>query len=162
TAVIFALRGAAPVLSLDVVYVLAVLPIAVAFGMAFAVPVAVVSMLAFNWFFLPPVHSFTLRDSENWVALAVFVVTAVVVSHLAPREKRKAAEASRREREAALVADVSATLLGADHVQGVLREIAEATASVLGVERVHIEVGSLRRGGPGERAYPLEVRRTRV
>src|SRR5215217_5146409 len=112
TAVIFALRGAAPVLSLGVIYVLAVLPIAVAFGMTFAVPVAMLSALAFNWFFLPPEHSLTLRDSENWVGLAVFLVTAVVVSHLATREKRKAAEAEQREREAALVADVSATLLG--------------------------------------------------
>jgi two-component system sensor histidine kinase KdpD len=162
TAAIFALRGAAPVLSLGVIYVLAVLPIAVAFGMTFAVPVAMLSALAFNWFFLPPEHSLTLRDSENWVGLAVFLVTAVVVSHLARREKRKAAEAEQREREAALVADVSATLLGADHVQDVLRKIGEETASVLGLERAHIEVESIRRGGHGERAHALEVRGTRV
>ena len=40
-------------------------------------------MLAFNFFFLPPVHTFTLDDSRNWFALAVFLVTAVVVSELA-------------------------------------------------------------------------------
>ena len=40
-------------------------------------------MLAFNFFFLPPVHTLALRDSENWFALAVYLVTAVVVSDLA-------------------------------------------------------------------------------
>ena len=72
-----------PVLSLGVLYVFAVLPVAVAFGLVYAGLVSVASMLAFNWFFLPPVHTFTLSDSRNWFALAVYLVTAVVVSGLA-------------------------------------------------------------------------------
>jgi two-component system sensor histidine kinase KdpD len=47
-------------------------------------------MLAFNWFFLPPKHTFSLADSENWVALAVYLVTAVVVSELAALARRRA------------------------------------------------------------------------
>ena len=54
TASIFALDSFAPVLSLGVLYVFAVLPVAVLFGLAYALPVSVASMLAFNWFFLPP------------------------------------------------------------------------------------------------------------
>jgi two-component system, OmpR family, sensor histidine kinase KdpD len=46
-----------------------------------------VSMLAFNWFFLPPTHTLQLHDSENWVALAVYLVTAVSVSWLAARRR---------------------------------------------------------------------------
>ena len=42
-------------------------------------------MLAFNWFFLPPVHTFTLADSTNWFALLAYSATAVVVSELAAR-----------------------------------------------------------------------------
>jgi two-component system, OmpR family, sensor histidine kinase KdpD len=87
-----------PVLSLGVLYVFAVLPVAVAWGLVYAVPVSVASMLAFNWFFLPPTHTFALRDSENWFALAVYLVTAVVVSDLAARARRRAAEAEQRER----------------------------------------------------------------
>jgi two-component system sensor histidine kinase KdpD len=49
-------------------------------------------MLAFNWFFLPPTHTFQLRDSENWVALAVYLGTAVSVSALATRQRRLARE----------------------------------------------------------------------
>src|SRR3989442_14298912 len=44
-------------------------------------------MLAFNFFFLPPTHTLQLRDSENWVALAVYLVTAVSVSWLAARRR---------------------------------------------------------------------------
>jgi two-component system, OmpR family, sensor histidine kinase KdpD len=60
-------------------------PIAVVWGRAYAIPVSVASMLAFNFFFLPPVHTLTLADRENWFALAVYLVTAVVVSDLAAR-----------------------------------------------------------------------------
>ena len=46
-------------------------------------------MLAFNFFFLPPLHTLALTDSGNWVALAVFVVTSVVVSELSTRARRR-------------------------------------------------------------------------
>ena len=97
TAAIFALKTVAPVLSLGVLYILAVLPIAIAFGLPYAVSVAVGSMLAFNFFFLPPLHTFELRDSADWVALGVLLVTAVVVSELATRGRRRAFAAAEAE-----------------------------------------------------------------
>src|SRR5436309_13081627 len=106
-----ALHPYVPVLSLGVLYVFAVLPVAVAWGLAYAIPVSVASMLAFNFFFLPPTHTFALRDNENWFALAVYLVTAVVVSELAARARRRAVEAEQREREAALLAQASDALL---------------------------------------------------
>jgi two-component system, OmpR family, sensor histidine kinase KdpD len=93
TGAVFALRPVAPVLSLGVLYLFAVLPVAVFWGLPYAVSVSVVSMLAFNFFFLPPTHTFRLADSENWVALAVYLVTAVSVSELAARARRRAGEA---------------------------------------------------------------------
>ena len=67
----------------------AVLPVAVFYGLGYALAVSIASMLAFNFFFLPPLHTLALTDSGNWVALAVFVVTAVVVSELATRARRR-------------------------------------------------------------------------
>ena len=104
TGAIFALRPIAPVLSLGVLYLFAVLPVAAVWGLWFGTVVSVVSMLAFNWFFLPPTHTFELRESENWVALAVYLVTAMSVSGLAARARRRAAEA-----EAALAALIDAS-----------------------------------------------------
>jgi K+-sensing histidine kinase KdpD len=97
TGVVFALKPVAPVLSLGVLYLFAVLPVAALWGLAYAAAVSVVSMLAFNFFFLPPTHTLRLADSENWVALAVYLVTAVSVSELAARARRRALEVRETE-----------------------------------------------------------------
>jgi two-component system, OmpR family, sensor histidine kinase KdpD len=89
TGAVFGLKAIAPVLGLSILYLLAVLPIAVLYGLWYALGVSIGSMLAFNFFFLPPLHTLALTDSENWVALAVFVITAVVVSELATRARRR-------------------------------------------------------------------------
>ena len=91
------LRPVAPVLSLGVLYVIAVVIVAVARGLAYAIPVSIASMLTFNFLFLPPVHTFALQESANWVALAVYLVTAVVVSELATRSRRLARKAVEAE-----------------------------------------------------------------
>ena len=100
TALLFALKPWVPVLSLGILYVLAVLPVAIVWGLPYAVAVAVASMLAFNFFFLEPVHTLSLADSRNWFALAVFLVTAIVVSELAARSRRRAEEAGLLAEEA--------------------------------------------------------------
>jgi two-component system sensor histidine kinase KdpD len=107
TGAVFALRPVAPVLSLGVLYVFAVLPVAVLWGIGFALPVAVLSMLVFNFFFLAPVHTLALHDAENWVALAVYLVTAVVVSQLAMLSRRRAAAALDAEVKTAVLRAVS-------------------------------------------------------
>jgi two-component system sensor histidine kinase KdpD len=93
TGAIELLKGHVPVLSLAVLYLLAIIPVAVAWGIVYAVGMAIGSMLAFNFFFLPPLYTLSLQDSRNWFALLVFLVTAVVVSELANRSRRRAEEA---------------------------------------------------------------------
>jgi two-component system sensor histidine kinase KdpD len=100
TATIAVLKPYVPVLSLPVLYELAVLPVAVLWGLWLATPVSIASMLAFNFFFLPPTHTFTLRDGANWAALAVFLVTALVVSVLATQARRRAQLAAEEALEA--------------------------------------------------------------
>ena len=156
TGAVYALEPAAPVLSLGVLYLFAVLPVAAIWGLRFAVAVSVVSMLTFNWRFLPPRHTFHLRDSENWVALAVYLVTAVSVSALAARARRRAAEAEQQRREAAFAAQVSALLLGRPSVESQLAEIAVHTADLLGVSHCWIELGSTRGQARKYRALLVE------
>ncbi len=146
-----------PVLSLGVLYLFAVLPIALIYGTEFAVFVSIASMLAFNWFFLPPVHTFTLADPRNWFALAVYLATAVVVSELAARARRRAAAAEQREREATLLAELATELLRGRGLEEELSEIATRAAAVLGVDAAEIELGPTRRPPKGSAPYPLEV-----
>jgi len=93
TGAIELLKGHVPVLSLAVLYLLAIIPVAVAWGLVYAVGTAIASMLAFNFFFVRPLYTFTIEDTKNWFALLVFLVTAVVVSELATRSRRRAEEA---------------------------------------------------------------------
>ena len=144
-----------PVLSLGVLYVFAVLPVAAAYGLGFALAVSVASMLAFNWFHLPPVHTFTLVDSENWFALAVYFATSVVVSELAARARRRAVSAEQRERESALLAELATELLRGREVGEELEQIAFRAAGVLGVESAAIELGAAKRPPAG--AVPLQL-----
>src|SRR5581483_10269292 len=117
TGLVYALDRVAPVLSLGAVYLLAVLPAALLWGLLYAVVASLASMAAFNVLFLPPLYSFTLADSENWVALAISMATAVVVSELAARARRRAAEAEQRSREQAALAEVATSLLSARDAQ---------------------------------------------
>jgi two-component system, OmpR family, sensor histidine kinase KdpD len=97
TVAVYGLSQVAPVLSLGGLYLFAVLPVAVFYGLAYALAVSVASMLAFNFFFLPPLHTFALTDSSNWIALAVYLATAVVVSELAALSRRRAIAAADAE-----------------------------------------------------------------
>jgi two-component system sensor histidine kinase KdpD len=147
-----------PVLSLGVLYIFAVLPIAVGYGLPLAVAVSVASMLAFNWFELPPVHSFTLAQSENWFALAVYLATSLVVSELAARVRRRASAAEQRERESALLAELATELLGGSELdRAELDAIAARAARVLGVESAEIELGPQHRPPSGYSPHPLEA-----
>ncbi|MGH3143573.1 MAG: sensor histidine kinase, partial [Gaiellales bacterium] len=157
TAAIAVLDNFIPVLSLGVLYVFAVLPIALVWGTAHAVVVAVASMLAFNFFFLAPVYTFTLADRSNWFALLVYVVTAVVVGSLASRARGQRAEAEQRELEASLLADIAAELLRGTRLEDELEHIEQRTATVHGVSSVRIALGGRVSEGTGEAPHPLAV-----
>src|SRR5215467_1772265 len=78
---------------------LAILIVSTYWGLLIAVLMSVAAMLAFNYFFLPPVGTFTIADPQNWVALFAFLCVAVMASHLSTRAKTKAMEALARRRE---------------------------------------------------------------
>src|ERR1043166_4227330 len=80
-------------------FLLAILFIAIAWGSKPALVASVLAMLSFNFFFLPPFHTFTIADPQNWVALAAFFITALAVGQLSARAKRRAEEAEARRVE---------------------------------------------------------------
>jgi two-component system, OmpR family, sensor histidine kinase KdpD len=154
SALIAVLEPHVPVLSLGVLYVFAVLPVAVLWGTPLALAVSVASMLAFNWYFLPPKHTLRLSDGANWLALAVYCGTAVVVGFLAARARRRSAEAEQRRREASVLADAAADLLRGTPEERALEKMAEPLAAALGVDALRIVPGA-QDPADGERAYPL-------
>jgi two-component system sensor histidine kinase KdpD len=146
-----------PVISLGGLYVFAVLPVAVLWGTAYAVGVAIASMLTFNFLFLPPLYSFTIADRRNWFALAVYVTTAIVVGGLAASARRRRDDAEQREREATLLADIAVELLRGTELEDDLGSIAARAADVLGVSSAQIVVGEPTAAHVDEAPYQMAV-----
>ena len=84
---------------LFVLYVLPVMLIAMKWGTGLATVTAVMSAVAFSYFYLEPYHTFAVSDLESLVALGVFFVTAVIVGQLAAQMRRKARESARLAEE---------------------------------------------------------------
>jgi two-component system sensor histidine kinase KdpD len=78
---------------------LIVLFAAAGWGSRPAVLAALLGVACFNFFFLPPFYTFTIADPQNWVALAAFLITALVAGELSSRAKRRAEEAEVGRRE---------------------------------------------------------------
>jgi two-component system sensor histidine kinase KdpD len=94
-------------------YLLAILGVSALWGLSISVFMSLVATLAYNYFFLPPIHTFTISDPQNWVALVTFLATSVLASDLATRARNQAAEANRRRREVERLYGFSQRLLSA-------------------------------------------------
>jgi two-component system, OmpR family, sensor histidine kinase KdpD len=92
-------------------------------GLRYAVVMAIVATAAFNFFFLPPVGTFTIADPQNWVALFVFLVTALVASNLAERARSEAEGAKQRRREVERLFSLSQRLLASENVLELLNAL---------------------------------------
>jgi K+-sensing histidine kinase KdpD len=81
------------------VFVLIVLFVATAWGSRPAVLASLFGVVCFNFFFLPPFGTFTIKDPDNWIAFFAFLITAVTAGQLSARARRRAKEAEAAKRE---------------------------------------------------------------
>jgi two-component system sensor histidine kinase KdpD len=119
-------------------YLLLVLVIASMWGFLEAALSSVLATLVFNFFFLPPVGTFTIADPQNWVALFSFLATSLIASRLSDRAKRRAHEAIERRQDVERLYAFSRAILLIDRTAsfpsqrlGKLIEIFELRAGVL-------------------------------
>ena len=126
TLLVYPLKTIAPVVSLGVVYIPAILLVSTVWGLGMGLVASLTSAVAFNFFQIPPLHRFTIADEENWVALAAFVIAAIVSSTVAGFARARAIEAERgREEAARAMADLAALARERDRMQA---EAVEAEA----------------------------------
>ena len=92
-------------------YVLAVLIVAAYWGLAESLVTSLAAVLCLNVFFIPPVLSITIADPQNWVALFVFMVTAVTASKLSAQASKQTAEARLRRVEVERLYQLSISLM---------------------------------------------------
>src|ERR1700688_1403164 len=80
-------------------FLLAILAVSALWGMVISVFMSVSAVLTLNYFFLPPVGTFSIADPQNWVALFVFLMTSIFGSQLSARMQKEADAAHSRRRE---------------------------------------------------------------
>ena len=97
-------------------FLLAILAVSAVWGMVVSALMSVAAMLAFNYYFLPPVGTFTVADPQNWVALFAFLVTAIVGSQLSGRIRKEARASNQRRRDIEKLYTLSQKLLGEGNV----------------------------------------------
>lgn len=113
-------------------FLLAVLVVSAIWGLRYAVFEALLSTLAYNYFFLPPVGTFTISEPGNWVALIAFLVTAVIGSELSEKARTEAAKSNRRRQELERLYVFSRRLLSSDDVLSLASVIPEEIVQVFG------------------------------
>jgi K+-sensing histidine kinase KdpD len=110
--------------TLGVVYLLGVVVVAIGWGFWSAAVTAVASTLAFDFFLIKPIGLLTVTDPRDWVALAVFLVIALLASTVADLARRALA-ADQRRREAELAAEMGRVVA---EQQAALRRVATLVA----------------------------------
>ncbi|WP_406055631.1 GAF domain-containing protein [Kribbella sp. NBC_00889] len=138
TGVVALLRPYVPVLSLLVLYLLAVLPMAVVWGARLAAVTSVLSVVAFA-FLLPPEGSVWLADSRNLVVLGVFLVTSFVVSELAARSRRAAVESVRLTEEQSALRRVATLVAESESPAAVFEAVTREVGLLCGADLARME-----------------------
>jgi two-component system, OmpR family, sensor histidine kinase KdpD len=120
----------------DLVFLTAIVGVAVRFGLLPSLFASVVSAFCYNFFFLPPIYTLTIADPHNIAAFALFTVVAVIVSHVAARGRVQAITAQARVRTVESLYSFSRKLAGAGTLDDVLWATAFQTAMMLRVRAV--------------------------
>ena len=122
--------------NVDLVFLTAVVGIAVRYGLWPSLFASIVASLCYNFFFLPPVYTFTITDPTNVAAFFFFTAIAVLVSNVAARVRTLAVTAMARARTTESLYAFSRKLSGAGTLDDVLWATAYQAASLLKVRVV--------------------------
>jgi two-component system sensor histidine kinase KdpD len=112
------------------IYLLAVIAVAVIGGFGPAVAAAVAACLCLNWFFTPPLHTLTIEEPKNLLALLLFILVATSVSSIVHLAARRATLAARSAAEAEAMLALARTVLGPDDTPATVLEHLRSTFGV--------------------------------
>ena len=130
TGLIYAFHLYPTIPNISIVYLLVILALATLRGRYAALLAAVVAFLAFDFFLVPPFFTFAVSSWAQWIALFVFLVTALIASQLATVTRESVEQARLREREAEILYEAGRVINSTDRLDEQLDSI------VLGLVRV--------------------------
>jgi len=115
---------------------LLILFIAANWGLRYAIVTSIAATAAYNFFFLPPVDTFTVSDPQNLLALIVFLITAVFASRSSDRIREESREAKKRQEELEVLYRLSRALLQTDELVHLTNSIPASVALATGARAV--------------------------
>jgi two-component system, OmpR family, sensor histidine kinase KdpD len=121
---------------IDLLYLIPVIATATIFGLRPSLVASFAAALAYNFFFLPPIYTFTISDPQNLVTLLVLIAVAVVASQLAGRLRREATIGARTATENAALAAFGQRLAAVSDETGTAAAVCEEVAHLLDVSTV--------------------------
>jgi signal transduction histidine kinase len=125
--------------------------------LALGAATAVASAAAFDFFHIPPALAFAPTRSSDWVALAVFLVVALLVATVAELARSRAVEADERRAEAGVAAEIGRRLLRTGDLRSALPDASAHLARTLGLSDAAIELEAVA-GDERRAAIPLRDR----
>ena len=135
-------------------YLVAILGVATAWGFAESAIASIAAMLCFNFFFLPPIGTFTIADPQNWVALFAFLATSLTASQLSARAKRRTKEAIDRRYEIERLYSLSRALLLTEATRPMPKQVVHEIAQTFDFDAVALYD---RASGEIHRAHPEDL-----
>ncbi len=124
------------------IYLLLVLFVAAFTELVPAVAAAIAATLCFNFFFLPPVGTFTIADPNNWVALIAFLIVSIVAGQLSERARSRTRDALDRRLELTRLFDLTRDILLTTEGEGATDAVARHVSRRFELDAVAICVPS--------------------
>jgi two-component system sensor histidine kinase KdpD len=134
-------------------YLLFVLIVASTWGFVEACLSSILATLAFNFFFLPPVGTFTIADPQNWVALFSFLATSLIASRLSDKAKQKARYSEERQQDVERLYTFSRSILLLDNSAPLAKQLVQKLIEVFGLAAAILydrRSGEIYRAGPSD------------
>ena len=129
---------------------------AFSWGLAYSVSLALGCTVLYNYFFLPPIGSFTIADPQNWIALFAFLASAIFISKISENERRQAAISEHRRSEMERLYEFSNQLLMEENLHDVASHAPRVVASIFAFEAVTLYLTE------NDAAYSSDPRRSFV
>lgn len=109
---------------------LLVLVLAAEWGLRYAIVISIAAAACYNFFFLPPFDTFTIADTQNWLALLAFLATSIIASRLAQRVRDEADDAKARQRELDMLLRLSRELLQSESAATLMSSLPASVVSI--------------------------------
>jgi two-component system, OmpR family, sensor histidine kinase KdpD len=125
-------------------------------GLAYSVCLAIGCTLLYNYFFLPPIGSFTIADPQNWIALFALLASAIFISKISENERRQTALSEDRRSEMERLYEFSNQLLMEENLHDVASHAPRVVASIFAFDAVTLYLTE------SDTAYSSDPRRSFV